>query len=286
MVPEVIIMNDDKKSHLQKEGPSKFQRLLRKRWFYPALYLGVAAIVIASVLWMQTGTKVADQDRDETAHNYDEEAIPTAQQQEVFVEPVLAKDVEVRTPFYDVEASAEDQESALVFYNNKYHQNQGIDYALKSGEAFDVTASLSGTVTKAEKDALLGHVIELKHSNGVTTVYHSLANIDVKEGDKVEQGDVLGEAGKSTFNKEAGIHAHFEIRKDGVAVNPLDYFGKSATSIPDREEAEKQEAEKRKSEQKEAQESEEAEQQEDTTTDSDEESEAKQKDATRSMTNA
>ncbi len=281
-------MNDDKKSHLHKEGPSKFQKLLRKRWFYPALYLGVAAIVIASVLWMQTGTKVADNDRDETAHNYDEEAVPTAQQQEVFVEPVLAKDVEVKTPFYDAEASAEDQESALVFYNNKYHQNQGINYALKSGEAFDVTASLSGTVTKAEKDALLGHVVELKHSNGVTTVYHSLANLNVKEGDKVEQGDVLGEAGKSSFNKDAGIHAHFEIRKDGVAVNPLDYFGKSATSIPDREEAEKKEAEKREAEQQEATENEEreAEQQEDVKTDSDEENEAKQKDATRSMTNA
>lgn len=276
MVSEVINMKDDKKSHLQNEMPSKFKQLLRKRWFYPAVYLGVAAIVIASVLWMQSGSNVADQDNEQTAHNEEQEAIPVAQQQEVFVEPVLANDVEVITPFYDPKASAEEQESALVFYNNKYHQNQGIDYARKSGEAFDVTAAMSGTVLKAEKDELLGYVVELKHSNGVTTIYQSLANVNVKEGDKVEQGDVLGEAGKNVFNKDAGTHVHFEIRKDGIAVNPQDYFGKSLSAIPSMEEQQEQQDNQ-----------EAAEEEMETDSDADEnEGEAKQKDASRSMTNA
>lgn len=268
-------MKDDKNTHLQKEMPSKWKRLLKKRWFYPAVYLGVAAIVIASVLWMQMGSDIAEQENDTTAHNYDEEAIPTAQQQEVFVEPVLAKDVEVKTPFYDATASAEEQESALVFYNNKYHQNQGIDYARTSGEAFDVTAAMSGTVEKAEKDALLGYVVELKHSDGVTTVYQSLANVNVKEGDKVEQGDVIGEAGQNSFNKDAGTHVHFEIRKDGIAVNPQEYFGKSSSAIPSMEEQQEQQ------EQQDAQ-------SEDMETDieTEREGEAKQKDTSRSMTNA
>lgn len=277
MVSEVMNMKDDKNTHLQKEMPSKWKRLLKKRWFYPAVYLGVAAIVIASVLWIQMGSNVAEQENDTTAHNYDEEAIPTAQQQEVFVEPVLAKDVEVKTPFYDAKASAEEQESALVFYNNKYHQNQGVDYALKSGETFDVTAAMSGTVEKAEKDALLGYVVELKHSNGVTTVYQSLANANVKEGDKVEQGDVIGEAGKNSFNKDAGTHVHFEIRKDGIAVNPLEFFGKSSSAIPSVEEQQEQQEQQKQQEA----------QSEDMETDTDEnEGEAKQKDTSRSMTNA
>ena len=263
-------MKDDKNTHLQNEMPSKWKRLLKKRWFYPAVYLGVAAIVIATVLWAQMGSKVAEHEEDATAHDYNEEAVPAAQQQEVFVEPVLANGSEVKTPFYDVNASAEEQESALVFYNNKYHQHQGIDYALKSGEAFDVAAAMSGTVEKAEKDPLLGYVVQLKHSDGVATVYQSLANVNVEEGDEVEQGDIIGEAGKNQFHKDAGVHLHFEIRKDGVAVNPQEYFGKSVSAIPGIEELQ---------EQQEAQ-NEEAE------TDTESEGEAKQKDASRSMTNA
>lgn len=273
-------MNDDKK-HLQNEMPSKWKRLLKKRWFYPAVYLGLAALVITVVLWTQIGSNVAEQQDDTTAHNDTEEAIPTAQHQELFVEPILADDVEVQTPFYDPAASAEEQESALVFYNNKYHQNQGIDYTRTNGETFDVTAAMSGKVTKAEKDALLGHVVEIEHANGVTTVYQSLENVNVSEGDDVEQGDVIGQAGQNTFNKEAGIHLHFEIRKDGMAVNPIDFFGKSVADIPNVEE--QQEAQR----EKEAQSEEEAQTDEiETDSESDSENEARQRDASRSMTNA
>lgn len=264
MVSEVMNMKDDKNTHLRKELPSKWKNILKKRWFYPAVFLGVAAIVIAGVLWYQTGIDVEQEDQ--VAHDFDQEAIPTAQQQEVFIEPVLAKDVEVKTPFYDVNASSEQQESALVFYNNQYHQNLGIDYGLKSGESFEVVAALSGTVEKAEKDGLFGHVVEISHGNGVTTVYQSLANVKVKEGDKIEQGDVIGEAGQNAFNKKAGTHVHFEIRKDGVAVNPQEYYGKSASAIP-------------------SQEQEEATHDESEST-SESEGEAKQKDASRAMTNA
>lgn len=257
-------MKDDKNTHLRKELPSKWKNLLKKRWLYPAVFLGVAAIVIAGVLWYQAGKDPAAQDQ--VAHDFDEEAIPTAQHQEVFIEPVIAKDVEVKTPFYDVNASSEQQESALVFYNNQYHQNQGIDYGLKSGESFEVVASLSGTVTKSEKDGLLGHVVEIDHGNGVVTVYQSLANVKVQEGDKVEQGDVIGEAGQNAFNKKAGTHVHFEIRKDGVAVNPQEYYGKSASAIPSQEQEETADDTKSTSEESEG--------------------EAKQKDASRAMTNA
>jgi stage II sporulation protein Q len=62
-----------------------------------------------------------------------------------------------------------------------------------------------------------------------------LQEVNVSEGDKVKQGDVLGKAGRSLINEEAGVHAHFEIRKDGVPVNPLDYFKKSLTTLQNQE---------------------------------------------------
>ncbi|TXK88216.1 M23 family metallopeptidase, partial [Parageobacillus sp. SY1] len=131
----------------------------------------------------------------------------------------------------DYHASKEEQEAALVFYDNTYHPNRGIDIVRKDGKAFDVTASLSGTVTKAEKDPILGHVVEIEHENGIVTVYQSLADVKVKAGDTVKQGQVIGKAGQSQFNQEAGIHAHFEIRKDNKPVNPIDYIDQPFTAL-------------------------------------------------------
>jgi stage II sporulation protein Q len=105
--------------------------------------------------------------------------------------------------------------------------------AKEDGKEFEVAASLSGTVTKAEKDPLLGNVIEIEHKDGVTTVYQSLASMTVAAGDEVEQNEIIGQAGKSLIQEQDGVHVHFEIRKDGAAVNPLDFMDKPVTSLND-----------------------------------------------------
>ncbi|RCK12947.1 M23 family peptidase [Bacillus licheniformis] len=51
------------------------------------------------------------------------------------------------------------------------------------------------------------------------------------EGDKIEQNQVIGKAGKNLYNEEGGNHVHFEIRKDGVALNPLNFMDKPVSSI-------------------------------------------------------
>ena len=94
-------------------------------------------------------------------------------------------------------------------------------------------ASLSGTVIKAEKDELLGYVVEMNHDNGVVTHYHSLENLAVEEGDAVKQGEILGRAGRNLYNTEAGVHVHFEIRQNGIPVNPTNLFEQPIDSIGD-----------------------------------------------------
>ncbi|MDA0175750.1 M23 family metallopeptidase, partial [Solirubrobacter taibaiensis] len=133
--------------------------------------------------------------------------------------------------FYEDAAPEAQQEKALVFYNNTYSPNKGIDIAAKNGKEFNVAAALSGTVTKAEKDSLLGYVVTVDSGNGVAVSYQSLGSVKVEKGARVAQGEVLGTSGLSAMNKEAGSHVHFEVRKDNVAVNPERYLNKSVTEI-------------------------------------------------------
>ena len=98
-----------------------------------------------------------------------------------------------------------EKEAALVNYNNTYSLSKGIDLAEKDGKSFDVSASLSGTVVKAAKDPVLGYVVEIEHSDGLSTVYQSLSEVSVDQGDKVKQNQVIGKSGKTFTVKKAEI---------------------------------------------------------------------------------
>ncbi|MGM0875075.1 MAG: peptidoglycan DD-metalloendopeptidase family protein [Bacillota bacterium] len=223
---------------------TKFQQFFRKRWVFPAIYLMSAAVILTAVLWYQSiSNNVAEDlgtpEQGENAMN-DPEAVEVNAHKENIAMPAIDPDaVNVVKKFYDPNASTEEQEAALVFYNNSYRMNKGIDIAREDQKEFDVVASLSGTVTKAEKDPILGYIVEIEHENDVVTVYQSLAEASVQAGDKVEQNELIGKAGKNLYNEENGNHVHFEIRQNGTAINPLTYMDKPVTSI---EEAAQEEA--------------------------------------------
>lgn len=243
-------MGDEKqRSHPIEKSASKWQKLARKRWIYPAVYLGFAALVLTAVLWMQGGQENAEPrdlteiDSERSAFDADEKTVPVLGDSEVFKVPASEDSgVFVQKQYYDAEASTDEQQAALVFYNNTYYQNSGIDYAKEDGASFEVSAAMSGKVVKATKDQLLGNVVHIEHDNGVVTVYESLDKLKVAEGDKVKQGDKLGTAGTNTFDTDAGVHLHFEVRKDGTPVNPLDVFNQPSSAVEAEEKADNSEA--------------------------------------------
>lgn len=231
-------MREEEKKRSSQD--SNVKRFLKKRWAFPAIYLGSAAIILTAVLWYQNSATDTDkfgynEATDLAGKKFEEPAVEVSRTMENFVMPVADPNkVEIQKQFYDNNGTPEQQEAALVFYDNSYHPNTGIDITMKDGEAFDVVAALSGTVTKVvDNDALLGNVIEIEHDKGIVTQYQSVSDIKVKVGDEVKQGQELATAGKSLVNEEAGIHVHFEIRKDNVAVNPIDFFQKPMSALKD-----------------------------------------------------
>lgn len=228
-------MREEEKKHTSPN--LKTRHFFRKRWVYPALYLTAAAIILTTVLWFQfngddVGNSNNAEELQDTSYNIDDPSVPVNQTVENVAMPVINPDeVVIAKEYYESDASKEKQEAALVYYENTYRENKGIDIAMENGKSFDVVASLSGNVTKSEKDSILGNIVEIEHDNGIVTVYQSLADVQVQEGESVEQGDVIAKAGDNLYNKDAGIHVHFEVRKDGLPLNPLNYIDKPVTSL-------------------------------------------------------
>jgi len=220
-------------SEENKFGPKKsWTRIFRKRWFFPSVYLMLAALLISAVVWYQNSGEeevvVEDWEEQEESEDYtpvpnedDETAEPVMADPEVLELPVANPDeTEIVTKFFDYNADESDQVNALIHYNNRYYQSTGIDIAQGDGETFDVLASISGTVAEVKEDPLLGNVVVIDHGDDVKTFYASLGEVHVEVEDSVSQGDVIGTAGKSNFGKDNGTHVHFEVRKGDTAVNP------------------------------------------------------------------
>ncbi|MEY3370524.1 MAG: hypothetical protein RLZZ361_1194 [Cyanobacteriota bacterium] len=101
---------------------------------------------------------------------------------------------------------------------DSYHK--GLDFAGKHGEP--VYAPADGTVIVAglEKDGfkLHGSTIILDHGQAVTSIYMHLSKLDVKEGDKVKQGQKIGEIGHTGIS--TGPHLHWGVYSYGTSVEP------------------------------------------------------------------
>jgi stage II sporulation protein Q len=234
MIAEVMKMREEENKR-SSQG-SSVKRFFKKRWVFPAIYIASAAIILTGVLWFQGSDNATDkynyESSDLTGKKNDTPAVEVNTALENLKMPVKnPMDAVVKMEFYDFNATDEKQEAALVFYNNQYVPHTGIDFTSKDGETFDVVSALSGTVTRVDEDATLGNVIEIKHDSDIVTQYQSVKDVKVEVGDKVKQGQVLAMAGQSLFDEESGTHVHFEIRKDGVAINPTNYFNKSVSEL-------------------------------------------------------
>ena len=105
-----------------------------------------------------------------------------------------------------------------VFKIVRHHD--GIDIKAPQGQL--VYASAAGKVVFTGIDGGYGKVIKIEHPGGYQTVYAHLAKISVKEGQQVEKGGQIGTVGNTGISSTP--HLHYEVRKDGKAVDPLQFI--------------------------------------------------------------
>lgn len=104
--------------------------------------------------------------------------------------------------------------------------HKGIDIKGASGDR--INAIDDGIVTELIHNALWGTVATVDHGNGFVAKYYGLRkDSTVKPGDTVKKSGKIGLLDEIPIEKDDGIHLHLEIYKDGVAISPSEYLGKS-----------------------------------------------------------
>jgi len=98
--------------------------------------------------------------------------------------------------------------------------HRGLDIAAREGTP--IIAPANGVVTYSGKKGLMGNMLSIDHGYGMLTRYGHIKKLLKKKGNRVKRGDVvalMGNTGRST-----GPHVHYEVRLNGVPVNPMKYI--------------------------------------------------------------
>ena len=102
----------------------------------------------------------------------------------------------------------------------KYRMHHGIDLAGTWQE--NISVSADGTVVFAGYHGSFGKVIRIRHNYGIMTTYGHLAKINVRRGDIVNEGQIIGKMGRT--GKVKGAHLHYEISVNGKSQDPATYI--------------------------------------------------------------
>ena len=109
--------------------------------------------------------------------------------------------------------------------------HRGVD--IKAPRGAPIHAAAAGIVVFSGRQSSYGRVIKIAHPNGLVTIYaHNSANF-VKAGDRVKGGALIGAVGRT--GHATTNHLHFEVRRQGVAHDPLTLLRRPAPPYPSRD---------------------------------------------------
>jgi murein DD-endopeptidase MepM/ murein hydrolase activator NlpD len=103
----------------------------------------------------------------------------------------------------------------------------GLDFKGDLGDPVRCTAN--GKVIVAKSESGYGNLVEVEHEHGYVTVYAHLSHINVKPGQRVHAGDVLGALGST--GRSTGPHLHYEVQHGGKRLNPETFLSLSAPAV-------------------------------------------------------
>jgi murein DD-endopeptidase MepM/ murein hydrolase activator NlpD len=105
-------------------------------------------------------------------------------------------------------------------FDGRRRMHEGLDISTRTGTP--VLATAAGIVREAGSEPGYGKLVVIDHGYGFSTAYGHNSRILVKVGQRVRRGDVIAAAGNT--GRSSGPHVHYEVRLNGVPVNPKKYL--------------------------------------------------------------
>ena len=115
-----------------------------------------------------------------------------------------------------------------IYNIKKFHY--GLDFTAPIGTPIYATGDgiIEYSILSTDKLSRgYGNLIIIDHGYGYKTLYAHLSRFNIKKGDKIERGKIIGYVGSSGLS--TGPHLHYEVIKDGKKVNPINYLFNSLT---------------------------------------------------------
>lgn len=204
-----------------------------KKMFVPGVYLVAVISVIACVLLtISSINKYLTEKKDfnysvnglidESVHPVQGDENNVTNSDVSIIRPYKSDSVTIGRYFYDFEGDPKDQENSIIFYENTYMQNSGVDYISES--VFDVVSVLNGKIISIDTDEVLGNIVKIEHDKNLITVYQGIDKVNLKVGNMVNQGQVIGTSGTSSINSKYTTSLHFEVYYKGSLIDPESFY--------------------------------------------------------------
>ncbi len=111
-----------------------------------------------------------------------------------------------------------------IYKTKKFHKGMDFTGAMKT----PIYATADGVVKTVQRERGYGKKIIIDHGYGYQTLYAHLDGFNVKENQKVKRGDIIGFLGNT--GKSTGPHLHYEVRKNNISMNPMNYYFNDITA--------------------------------------------------------
>ena len=202
------------------------------KWFVkPILYGTTLSILLLSIALLNFKEMNMNDFKDFVFVNKSiiKDALPVLKEDDIIIKPFQSDNINIYKKFYDKDSSLEEKIKSIIYYKDTYIQNSGIIYS--SDKEFDVVSILDGKVTNIKEDKTLGNVVEITYMNNLIANYSGLKDIKVKEGQNINQNEIIGKSSKINIDQDLNNSLLFEIIKDGKYQNPELFFDKKINEL-------------------------------------------------------
>ncbi len=138
----------------------------------------------------------------------------------------VGSNIPITVHFYNRDDNEELQQNSLIYYANTYMPNTGILYT--SDTEFPVAVVYEGKVSEIIDDEFFGQCVVIEHNSNLRTYYYGLKNIEVKVGDELTTGAILGMSNNNTIMNDKNTFL-LETYYNNELINPENFIGTKIT---------------------------------------------------------